>query len=1106
MFTINDFWKLLEVVQGNDVDEITEAIISIAKSERTTAERLFSTVIDQSAFSTRDYFGLRNFIRDIYATHRTLTTYQASISDVYKMPNDQLDELFRGFGYPYSTTLRYPTGNESPLVKVNFFLDLVNLYKRKGTPQSLLDVLKYYGLNKLDVYELSLLYDDRVYGNPNDLKFKTNKIAGTSVDDSILYFDFNFITDKDPHWLQTKEQIKYLHTINKINFPSQTPYFAIKPVYDEKTIDAETGIISRKVQDQYSEWVIAGSKPEDIDPTLPQDAQISITGDVCSFLTNYLACVYTFNKIWNVGAPAQRFVCYDGTNVTVQSILDEFDSIANIRVDTHTEWKSLYSKYLDVFTRPIANNFLQNHLDAGNVLATLNPTVKNNLDTLAVSLEEVLGSLLNDLGEWIRSYMSFGFTNISYILFGIDSMFNNLRKVIEFFKPYRTRIVPLEYLQLTSRLFNSIIVNDESTFDVDLQVHDFLTGDSTPCCNGNIECFSSHLLDLIKVSAPIPPDTSSIIVHLPDEIAGDYSVVVTMSSRYDVYVDAASFGLLITDKTPNSFTVLFSSPTQNEKYWLDFLVRPIEVDKAGVSQVFADDFVEVSFLNPKPNANYPLLVSLQNLEEHIPSKYAYTIIDKTPSSFKVKFSDLSDSPSYFLNWIIPDSAVIGHTNLTEEEQIISLPAEEKNTYYAISASIVNTIDETSSQYLFTIVEKTTTDFKVKINSPPDSTNYYLTWSLFRYKTSQDEICIADTTSCLETQTYSRENYDCGSWHDIGAVTDLPRDIFIEFQDNIYEALRCPVSDTTGFVVNETDYRVYKSNVEPIPIFAASAYYNLNEDAEPDEFYSLVACISNVAYPTSPMLAYTIRGKTALGFYIDFSNETENPEYKIDWVKSRDPNNSGLKALNSGDIYTTVNFSSPRDTTSPILVSLETTDSTSEQFLFAITDRTINSFTVKFSSPIPTDNYILNWIIPTTDNSGVEHLPNGLDEITIVFSNPTLNSNNAVVATIINIADSTTSMYPFQVIEKTITSFKIKFSSPIDSNNYYLAWEVVGAENKLDEFLFIQTSGFRHFDEEGVFDCTHGFDLISITIEDITDYLLLEDNFYLLQENGYRILL
>jgi hypothetical protein len=1105
MYTINDFWKILQIIQGGSADDITEAVIALAKNEKTSADKLFSTVIDQASFSTSDYFGLRNFIRDLYASHRTLTTYQTSISDLYKMPNDQMDELFRSFGYPYSTSLRYPTTNESPQNKINFFLDLVNLYKRKGTPQSLLDVLKYYGLTKVDLFELSLQYDDRTYGDPNDIKFKTNKIAGTSTDNSTLYFDFNFITEMDPHWLQTESQVRNLHTINKINFPSQTPYFAIKPIYDEKTIDAETGIISRQVQDQYTQWILEGSKKEDIDPTLAQNALITITGDQCSFLTLYLSCVYTFNKIWNVGAPAQSFVCYDGTNTTVQTILDEFDGIANIKIDSHLQWRILYEKYLDVFTRPITSNFLQNHLDARDFLALLNPSVKQNLDNLAISLEEVLGSLLNDLGEWIRAYLSLGFINISYILFGIDSMFSSLRKVVEFFKPYRARLIPLEYLQLTSRLFNSIIVDDHFEFDVDLQVHDFLTGDSTPCCNGRIDCYSSDITELIKSSAPIASDSSTVIIYLPNEIPFEYSAVANITARYEHLTDAGSFASIITTKNSQSFELLLSSPTSNEHYWADFLVAPVG-PKAGVQKIFTDDFVEVILPIPQATADYPILVTLQNIVDSDLSKYAYTIVEKTPTSFKVKFSDLVDNGSFYLNWIIPDIGVIQTTQLTSQEQIIDLPNEERNNYYALSASIINTVDSESSQYLFTMVDKTENNFKIKINAPPDSTNYYVIWNLHRYKQAEDEICVTDTTSCLATQTYSREVYDCGSWHDIGAVTDLPRELFIEIQDSVYDALRCPISDTTGFVVTEVNNRVYKSNVEVIPYQVSSVYYNLNEDVEPDDAYALVASISNIAYPNSSILAYTVRGKTPLGFYIDLSDLTENPEYKIDWMKSRDPNNSGLKGLNAGDVSTIVNFTYAKDTTSPILISLETSDSTAIQYLYEISDRTVNGFTVRFSSPIATNNYILNWIIPTNVNSGIEPLPLGLDEVTIVFSNPTLNTMNAVVGTIINVADATSSMYPYQVVEKSITSFKVKFSSPIDSNNYYFSWNVVGAENKLEEFLYIQTGGFRHFDQEGTFDCTHGFDLISITIDDITDYILQENGSYLLQETGDRLLL
>jgi len=1105
MYTINDFWKILQIIQGGSADDITEAVIALAKNEKTSADKLFSTVIDQASFSTSDYFGLRNFIRDLYASHRTLTTYQTSISDLYKMPNDQMDELFRSFGYPYSTSLRYPTTNESPQNKINFFLDLVNLYKRKGTPQSLLDVLKYYGLTKVDLFELSLQYDDRTYGDPNDIKFKTNKIAGTSVDNSTLYFDFNFITEMDPHWLQTELQVRNLHTTNKINFPSQTPYFAIKPIYDEKTIDAETGIISRQVQDQYTQWILEGSKKEDIDPTLDQNATITITGDQCSFLTLYLSCVYTFNKIWNVGAPAQSFVCYDGTNTTVQTILDEFDGIANIKIEGHTQWRILYEKYLDVFTRPITSTFLQNHLDARDFLALLNPSVKQNLDNLSISLEEVLGSLLNDLGEWIRAYLSLGFINISYILFGIDSMFSSLRKVVEFFKPYRARLIPLEYLQLTSRLFNSVIVDDHFEFDVDLQVHDFITGDSAPCCNGEIDCYSSDITELVKSSAPISSDASTVIIYLPDTMLGEYAAVANITARYDHLTDAGSFATMIVSKTLTSFELLLSSPTENEHYWADFLVAPVG-PKAGVQQIFTDDFVEVILPIPQANSDYPLLVTIQNIVDADVSKYAYTIVEKTPTSFKVKFSDLVDNGLFYLNWIIPEAGVIQTTQINSQDQIITIPNEERNNYYSLSASIVNTVDSDASQYLFTVVDKTTENFKIKFNSPPDSTNYYVIWNLHRYKQAEDEICVTDTTSCLQTQIYSRDYYDCGSWHDIGAVTDLPRELYIEIQDSIYDALRCPVSDTTGFVINEVNTRVYKSNVEVIPYQVSSVYYNLNEDVEPDDSYALVASISNVAYPNSPMLAYTVRGKTALGFYIDLSDLTENPEYKIDWMKSRDPNDSGLKGLNAGDVSTIINFTSSKDTTSPILISLETSDSTAIQYLYEISDRTVNGFTVRFSSPIATNNYILSWIIPTNVNSGMEPLPLGLDEVTVVFSNPTLNTMNAVVGTIINVADATSSMYPYQVIEKGITSFKVKFSSPIDSNNYYFSWNVVGAENKLEEFLYIQTGGFRHFDQEGTFDCTHGFDLISITIDDITDYILQEDGSYLLQESGDRLLL
>jgi len=60
--------------------------------------------------------------------------------------------------------------------------------------------------------------------------------------------------------------------------------------------------------------------------------------------------------------------------------------------------------------------------------------------------------------------------------------------------------------------------------------------------------------------------------------------------------------------------------------------------------------------------------------------------------------------------------------------------------------------------------------------------------------------------------------------------------------------------------------------------------------------------------------------------------------------------------------------------------------------------------------------------------------------------------------------------------------------------------------KYHNIQYYQSGGFRDFDSEGTFDCTHGFDLVQITVEDVIAYLLQETGFYLLQENGARIIL
>ena len=561
--TIDDFWKIWNTIIGED-EGLTEALVAIAKSERSTSNRLFSTIIDQIGHNSPDYQRIRGMLRDWNASHRTIATFQQNISDIYEMPNDQMDDLFQSFGYNYSASLKNPINNEAILPKINFFLDLVNLYKIKGTPQALVDVLQYYGIGELDIYEFDLLFDDRANKDHSDLMFKGIIAAGTTGDTSPLYLPYQLLTQGDPHWFYKENQIRQLFTTNKINFPSRSPYFAVKPLFDEKGLEGGLSILVRTIQDQYQAWSEDGIEPE-------KNAICTVTGDQISILELYLATIYTFNKDYSVGTPGKSFVCYDGTSTDSVEILDIYDSLTG-KPDPWTRSSHLVqlSDYYDEFTRVTPRNFLQNHSDAGTVLQLINPTFKSNLDGLGLTNFVVFGSLLADLGEWLRANVSFGFINIAYIMFGIDSLFFQFRDIIEFFKPYRARLIPLEMLEFSRRLFNSIIVEDvgpgETITDVEKYIYDFMTGmacvepccadDSTALCSLNprefYDCGSWH--DVGSVSDDCRPleidfgqDFTDHLNCIPADL--DSTAIVTSFSLSDTtsvyYLDTTSGDTLV---------------------------------------------------------------------------------------------------------------------------------------------------------------------------------------------------------------------------------------------------------------------------------------------------------------------------------------------------------------------------------------------------------------------------------------------------------------------------------------------------------------------------------------------------------------------------------
>lgn len=915
---IDQFWEVFKAVAGDASADVTESTNALAKSDRTKVESYFSNVIDQFTFSTADYNRLRKFLIDLYATHRTQSSISLKSTDPHALTNSDLDELFRSFGYPESTSLK--GFDENPLEqKVQFFLDLVNLYKVKGTPQSLVDVLQYYGVTEVDIYEFFIKKSD-----PGSLIFDGNAVAGTTVSPSDVSFPYANITASDPHWLYTEQQILQLDQLNKINLPSKTPYLGVQPVVDLE--GAEMAIIERYVQDQYDYYAAHGSVP-------PPTAEVTYVGETVSLLELYLACVYMFNKLFDQGSDKPtRFICYDGTNVGDEvSIIDEFESLTQQRVETRDQLKTRQAEYLDIFSRIKARNFLVDESSSGTFLSTINPSLKSALDTAGEPLD-VLYSLLKDLALWVRANIGYGFVNFGFILFGIQEFFKDLKPVIDFFKPYRARLLLLERLQVRNRLFNTVIVEDDLDVDTNLQFHDFLTADSTPCCE-------------------------------------------------------------TTDSTCGTSDI----------------------------QVCRRQFVGGTV----PDYNW------RN------------------------------------NWAT-------------------------GTAYAVDDAVASGV---GTQYICIAAHTSNTPSK-----PGTGASWTTYWQLM------SSIVCGDTTSTVSF--YSRETYDCDSYYDIGAVSDVPDDINIYVEQTYYDHLRCP-DDGTGFVVSEIlDIEYDIQNTTAIPSDSSSVVITLVPDqANTNYSVGLTVVHDNSEDPTDipAQFNYIVTDKQTGQFEISLSAPVPSDNYSFNWAVYDSTNTSIV------DIDTT--------TTSQLVVM--STDCTSSNYSisgsisnivdanpsiygFTISDRTPTSFVINFSGVIDSANYKFEYFVCEGDLSGLTSITPGSQTVDCSFPSSMFYPAYPVVALV---ETDDPNVYSWTVTEKRRDGFTIEFSAPVDGTNCNVSWVLPSTDvPNFTEFEYYQSGGFRDFDEDGSFDCTHGFDLMQITIEDAIVYLLQENGFSLLQENDAHILI
>ena len=191
------------------------------------------------------------------------------------------------------------------------------------------------------------------------------------------------------------------------------------------------------------------------------------------------------------------------------------------------------------------------------------------------------------------------------------------------------------------------------------------------------------------------------------------------------------FSHVITDKTLTGYTAKISGIAESSNY--HFSCDYDNSDNSGIVNI-PDGTNEVIVNIPPPpeiidETSYTVAVSLSNFDDPDPTCYHYTVTERTPTYFKVEFSDVMDSPNYYLEWILitHDKQDVSPLSLGITQVTIPLSPMEVSTNYGVMLELLNEVDSTAI-IPHIVIEKRIDQFVVQFEKPIDTLNYSLMWS------------------------------------------------------------------------------------------------------------------------------------------------------------------------------------------------------------------------------------------------------------------------------------------------------------------------------------------------------------------------------------------
>jgi hypothetical protein len=585
VFTSDDFWRVFKLLKDDYVDPRLDAnTVVLAESEQSTAKKLFTNTIDQQCHMTNDYKRFRSFLNDWYASLRTLTSTQKNISDVYSLPSDHVTELIKSFGFEYGLRL-VPLKN-----KVNLFLDLVNLYKKKGTPEALADVLDYFGFSDADIIEYWLEKN-----NADQLIFKGHNVRRSAAGSTTLLDEdvsFDNMTGTDPHWMMSEDEIRAGIENNSINLPSKSPYFSLTSIFYMGRIHASTAIMNRAVQEEYTRHVTNGLE-------LFKNINVKSMSGTYSLLETYLATIYVFQRIFGATSTSDSlFSCYDGTVqwsggdpstlINLDQKIIEYENLMSTPPTDRDDRTTRLQTFEDEWSRPMSSHFISSPSDAETILTAINPDFKTECDLWFTQQEEsfLIMYLIGALDNWVRANIDSGVPSLVVTVLGFGFR-EEVSKIIEFFKPYRARLAFLDTAYSINNPLTESIRLDEGdmelmlwhyitdTYDVSDELH--MVIEQTFTENFNVGCSGTLYYDIGELYDMIGCWQEEIEVELiqiiTETVQPTESVQTNIEWTYDGDMPRGEGGPMIWDMG-GSFDTPTQAPIVDDREHLEIVVWP----------------------------------------------------------------------------------------------------------------------------------------------------------------------------------------------------------------------------------------------------------------------------------------------------------------------------------------------------------------------------------------------------------------------------------------------------------------------------------------------------------------------------------------------------